>query len=204
MNNTIYEGDTVRVSNPSLKSYNKTGLVTIDYGSVVEVQIEGFCGIVFKKSNLTLVKRNKSNSNRTIKEDKSMVVKGNYNVAEVTFINGTSSNRYCFALFDENITVGDTVLVDTVNGYSVAVVENIISKEIAESEDYALPTKEVVCKVDFTAFNERKDKRAKAAKLKSDMDKKVKSLQEIAVFELLAEKSPELREMLTEYKSLIE
>ena len=134
-----------------------------------------------------------------------MAVTGNYEVAMVRFVQGmNTTKKYAFALFEDTVAVDDTVLVDTANGYGVAVVCEIHSKVDYEELGCSLPTREVICKIDFTAFDERKAKRAKAAKLKNDMNKLVTSLQEIAVFELLAEKSPELRAMLEEYKSVVE
>ena len=52
------------------------------------------------------------------------------------------------------------------------------------------------------AFYERQEKRKALAQLKTDMDKKVKELQETAIYELLAEKDPALALMLEQYKQL--
>ena len=134
-----------------------------------------------------------------------MSVIGNYEVALVKFVQGTNTTKkYAFALFDSIATIGDTILVDTSNGYNVAVITEIHSKSDYEELGCSLPSREVICTIDFTAFDERKAKRARANKLKKDMNNMVKSLQEIAVFELLAEKSPELKAMLDEYKAVIE
>lgn len=63
--------------------------------------------------------------------------------------------------------------------------------------------KTIICKVDFADFETRKANREKAKKLKAEMDKKIKNLQEVAVYEMMAEKCPELKEMLDAYKKLI-
>ena len=55
----------------------------------------------------------------------------------------------------------------------------------------------------MTAYNERQAKAAKIKSLKVEMDKKVMELQQTAIYELLAEKDPGLKQMLEEYKSLI-
>lgn len=209
--------DIVRVTNPHLKTYNRIGRVISVYGHSVEIQIKGFPSLTFLTTNLELVSRadefdfinhdieNTKTIFDNIKGDKDMSVKGNYNVALVKFVEGVYTDKlYAFALFDDGIFVEDTVLVDTANGYKVVVIQEIHGKADYEELGSVLPTKEVICKIDFTAFDERKAKRAKAAKLKTDMNKMVKSLQEVAVFELLAEKSPELKAMLEEYKSLAE
>lgn len=204
----FYKDDIVKVSNPNLKTHNKIGIVLCSDGHSVEIQIKGLPTLTYYSGNLTLVRRETDAPQeicKKFKENNDMAVKGNYNVAAVNFIQGTNTTKdYMFALFDNDISIGDNILVDTSYGYNVAVVNHIYTKDGCESNGYSLPTKEVICKVDFTAFKDRINKREKAAQLKKDMDKKVKSLQEIAVFELLAEKSPELKEMLEQYKTLVE
>ena len=212
-------GDIVRVCNPHLKTYRKVGKVisTQLFSHCVEVQIDGLPQLVFKPTNLEIVRRDEGleymEHDTTVTNDvynnrkgeSNMCVKGNYEVAMVKFVQGMNTTKeYAFALFDNTVCVNDTVLVDTANGYGVAVVINIHTKEGYEELGCSLPTREVICKIDFSAFDERKAKREKAIKLKKDMDKMVKSLQEIAVFELLAEKSPELKAMLEEYKSVVD
>lgn len=214
--NTFVVGDIVRVCNPGLKTYLKVGKVISTYYSTVEVAIDDLPVLKYKTCNLELVSReNKFDYAKhdvkitneiceTVKGNDDMSVSGNYEVVLVKFVQGTNTTKnYAFALFDNTVVPEDTVLVDTANGYGVAVVKEIHDKNDYESLGCSLPTREVICKIDFTAFDERKEKRAKAIKLKNDMDKMVKSLQELAVFELLAEKSPELKEMLTEYKTLL-
>lgn len=216
--NKFSSGDMVRVCAPWLKTYRKVGrVVSVSIlCSTVEVQIDGLPTLNYKEGNLELVKRANefdyvehdiAITNEVCNKEKEinhMCVKGNYEVALVKFVQGANTTKkYAFALFEDNVMVDDTVLVDTANGYGVAVVCEISSKADYEELGCALPTREVICKIDFSAFDERKAKRAKAIKLKNEMDKKVKSLQEIAIFELLAEKSPELKAMLDEYKEVI-
>lgn len=204
--NLFCKGDIVKVSNPNLKTYDRVGVVIDTRFNSFVVKFEGYPDLTYKPTNLELVRRETDAPQEVcekFKEDNDMVVKGKYDVAVVKFVYGVNTTRgYSFALFDNDVNPGDIVLVDTVNGYSLAFVQDILSKDDAVENGYPIPTKEVVCKVDFTTFNDRKEKREKAAKLKRDMEKKVKELQEIAVFEMLAEKNPELAEMLSEYKDL--
>jgi hypothetical protein len=206
--NMFFKGDVVKVANDMLKTNGMQGTVVNTTGCGITVKFEGLPELTYSSKNLQLVERTTFDyfKNEIVKENSNMVVKGNYMVAVVNFVQGLNTTKnYTFALFDDDIFVGDTVLVDTSNGYGVAkIVELLPKKDCEEYGRYSLPTKEVICRIDFSAFNERKEKRAKAAQLKKEMDVKVKSLQEIAVFELLAEKSPELKEMLETYKSLID
>lgn len=209
-------GDVVRVCNSALKTYGKVGTVVRSYyNDTVEVKFTDIPTLIYRSENIELVITtdalnyidqdieitNKLFNN--VKETDDMFVKGDYQVALVKFVQGTNTDKkYAFALFDYEAWVDDMVLVDTSNGYSVAVVTEIHDKASYEALGCSLPTREVICKLNFGAFDERKAKRAKANQLKKDMDKMVKSLQEMAVFELLAEKSPELKAMLEEYKSV--
>lgn len=152
----------------------------------------------YNERSLTLIS---SNENNNITKGDNKMLMGNYKVATVKFLNGTNTKQgYVFALYDNDINVGDAVLCDTANGYNAAEVISIDTQQ--EYEGYQ-PTKEIICKVDFTAFKQRQENRVKAQKLKAEMEKKMQAMQELALYELMAEKSPELKEMLETYKSLL-
>jgi hypothetical protein len=172
------------------------------------ISCNSYCNSNYVQVRLTTGHIKNFNENSLVLENNTMIIKGdhnmitgNYNVAMVKFIQGTNTIKgYAFALFDDNIKIDDLVLCDTANGYGVAKVTDILPQDEYEGTSV---TKEIICKVDFTDFEQRKTNREKAKKLKSEMDKKLKDLQEIALYELMAEKSPELKEMLEAYKSLI-
>ena len=139
-------------------------------------------------------------NNITDKGDNEMIT-GNYRVAMVKFIQGTNTDKkYAFALFDDYMNVNEYVLCDTAYGYSVGKIVEIISKDEYEGTEI---TKEIICGVYFDNFEQRKKNREEAKKLKSEMDKKMKEMQELALYEMMAEKSPELKEMLDNYKALM-
>ena len=109
--------------------------------------------------------------------------------------------EYIFAAYEE-MTAGDVVVVETANGFQLVTVTGI-----AERLPRSVPLgdlKEVVCKVDFSEFEARKQKMAKMKELKAEMDKKVKVLQNNAIYEMLAEKDPSLKAMFEEYKALLD
>ena len=193
--------DTVRVVS-SCQAYGQIGKI------VRYISCNSYCNSNYVQVRLNTGHIKNFNENSLVLENNTMIIKGdnnmitgNYNVAMVKFIQGTNTVKgYAFALFDKNIEVDDLVLCDTANGYGVAKVIEIVPQDEYEGTTV---TKEIICKVDFTDFEQRKANREKAKKLKSEMDKKLKDLQEIALYELMAEKSPELKEMLEAYKSLI-
>lgn len=123
----------------------------------------------------------------------------NFMVAGVKFLEGSNKDKeYFYALFDE-YGVGDLVVVQT-GHHGLALAE--ISSIGWSDKDKVKCSREIVTRVSMDAFYSRQEKRKALAQLKKDMDKKVKELQETAIYELLAEKDPTLAAMLAEYKQL--
>lgn len=187
-------GDKVQVIS-DCQSYGKCG-VCIQYvgyyGDTVQVRLNNGCTQNYNERSLKLIKNT---------EEKSMKFIGNYKVALVQFLQGTNTVKgYAFALFDDDIGVNDTVLCDTSNGYGVAKVTDIIPNK---EYNGVAPTKEIICKVDFSAFEQRQTNRKQAQELQKEMDKKVQEIQELALYEMMAAKDPELKEMLEHYKQLL-
>lgn len=123
----------------------------------------------------------------------------NFVVAGVKFLDGTNKDKeYFYALFDEYY-VGDLVVVQT--GHHGLALAEITSVGWTDKERVKC-SREIIARVDMEAFYARQEKRKVLAQLKKDMDKKVKELQETALYELLAEKDSTLASMLEEYKRL--
>ena len=119
--------------------------------------------------------------------------------------NGAFSNtgkRYIFACYDD-VKEDDVVVVDTQYGYQLAkVVEtNADFDSVRMSNDVII--KEVVCKVDFSAFNERAERAKKKKSLEEKMKKRFKELEKTELYKMMAEKDETMRTMLEEYQSLI-
>ena len=123
-------------------------------------------------------------------------LKGYYAVAETK----QGNCYYYYAIYDDGNTykVGDKVIVSGRCGDVLEII-NILSPEEVITNICA----EVICKVDTTAYDERVENREKADKLKKEMDKMIKAMDESKKYEMYAEESPELAEMLNEYKSLV-
>lgn len=123
----------------------------------------------------------------------------NFMVAGVKFLDGSNKDKeYFYALFDEYY-VGDLVVVQT-GHHGLALAE--ISSIDCEGKEKVKCSREIITRVDMEQFYKRQEKRKALAQLKKDMDKKVKELQETALYELLAEKDPALAAMLAQYKQL--
>lgn len=135
----------------------------------------------------------------TIKEENIMF--GNYKRAGVKFLEGNNTDiEYQYALYDYTIHQGDLVVVKTGHhGLSLAVVTTVSD----EGLNLIQCNREVVAKVDMTAFEERRKRAERMTVLKAQMDSKVKELQNFAVYEMLAEKDENLKTLLAEYKDLL-
>ena len=125
-----------------------------------------------------------------------------FKVAGVKFLSGSNSDKeYYYALFadDADAQEGDLVVVQTGHhGLALAQISSIDDTD----KNKVQCSREIVSIVDTTAFENRKAKRKALVELRKKMDKKVKELQETALYELLAEKDPALAEMLDTYKRL--
>jgi hypothetical protein len=138
-----------------------------------------------------------------IKEKDEVFMLQNYKVAGISFLEGTNTNSiYYYALYDDTIQVDDVVVVNTGHhGLGIAKVVEIDPVNV--DKNHVRCGREIISKVDFSAYNERQEKAKKIVKLKNEMDAKVQQLQNQAIYELMAEKDPELKKMLDEYKTLL-
>ena len=123
------------------------------------------------------------------------------NIAKVQFIDNNTTNpkTYDYANFDPHLCVGDICMVKTANhGFGLAKV-----MEIVDQNDIATP-REVVASIDTSAYDERVAKRDKAAELKVKMQERVKQLQDIALYKMMAENDSTMSELLNEYQAVSE
>lgn len=124
-----------------------------------------------------------------------------YKTASIQFLSGTNKEKtYFYALYDDTIQAGDMVVVSTGHhGLALARVAFI-----GGPASYVSCDREIVCKVDTSAWDARKEKAVKLQQLKEDMDERVKAYQATALYELAAEKDPTLKAMLDQFKALQE
>ena len=121
------------------------------------------------------------------------------NYVSVVFKNG-DCKKYVFATY-ENLEPNDIVVVETQYGYVVGRVTEInVKLPISLEEDNI---REVIQKVDFSEYNRRKEVREKVNELKELMDKRVEQLKSDAVYEMFAEKDPELKKLYDNYKEIL-
>lgn len=186
-------GARVRITNPRFENYNKTGTITRKTSTSCWVLMDYGSSRNYKFQNLQLIKQNQ--------EEQKMAITGDFKVAKVKFLNGTNTcTEYEYAMFDD-YDVGDTVVVASAHhGLGIAKISAIIAKGQADTKTFE---REIVTKVDIDTYEKRKNNRARVNELKNKMDKRFNELNKIALFEMMAEKDPELKNMLEEYKQLI-
>ena len=201
------EGDIVKVSKGGLWSTGREGTVI----KATEKRVDVAFGSGFYEKVLTLNPRSLrlliSSENNNTKGENNMLMGNNYKVATVKFVEGNNTEReYHYALYDDDIYGGNHVVVKSANhGMGIAVVTYVFEDDeiTQQMRDYCNEGREIVAKFDMGAYNHRVANRKKAKQLKAEMNKKMKEMQELAMFEMMAEKNPELKEMLDTYKELI-
>lgn len=105
---------------------------------------------------------------------------------------------YAFAMYDPFV-IGDTVVVRLSSGNLV--VGELVSVDELDREQVKNHC-EVIAAIDMRASEDRYERAKKMAELKKEMDARIEKLQETALYELMAEKDPELKALLEKFKSL--
>lgn len=185
--------DRVKVVNPKFQNHNKLGTVVSITSTSCNVLMDYGSLRTYKFENLQLIENNQ--------EEQEMAITGDFKVAKVKFLNGTNTNtEYEYAMFDD-YEVGDTVVVASAHhGLGIAKISAIIDKEQAITKAFE---REIVSRVGMEAYETRKKNRNRLHELKKQMDERVRDLNQLALFEMLAAKDDELSKMLGEYKLLI-
>lgn len=127
------------------------------------------------------------------KENNKMLLLKGYKIAQVA--TEGYGDQYV-AHYEETLEEGDRVVVANDEGYHCGIVSNV-----AFITDRT-PKFQIVCKIDDSAFCERNDRAKKARELEGKLKTAVADYQQIALYEMLAEKSPEIAVLLKELKEV--
>lgn len=136
--------------------------------------------------------------NNIMEENDDMPNVTNYlNAVKIQYVNNIGPSGYVYANYDPDVKVGDLCVVKSEHhGLGLARIVEIIDRNDFET------CREVVAKVDTACYDERVKNRTKAAELKAKMQERAKQLQDIALYQTLAEKDPVMMELLSEYTGL--
>lgn len=112
-------------------------------------------------------------------------------------------NDYHFAIYDDGVDYhpGDKVIVTGNN--KIQEISEIITPEEAKNRFDKDIIAEVIGRIDTTAYDKRVEKRKEAKRIKDEMDKKVKEMDELLKYEMYAKQSPEFLALLDKYKELV-
>lgn len=105
-----------------------------------------------------------------------------------------------FFLNYEELKVNDLVVVDTRFGLALAVVTDFPAIKPDDLSEKRM--KEVVAKVDTTAFDRRQAQAERAEALKKQMDQHIRGMEEVNRYKVYAENDPALKALLDEYLNL--
>ena len=157
-------------------------------------------GILINKNDyLTQINENKLN----VQEE---IIMEDFKVVCVQFEGGTNQDKkYPYAHLDNlDLTIGDLVVVKPLNHpVTVARVVEFVESPTTEEKRFAAQGRIIIGTTDTSAYEERIAKAKRKAELKRQMDRLVNENKELVLYAALAENSPEMAELLTEYKKLI-
>lgn len=126
---------------------------------------------------------------------------GYKNVAVIRTDNGITD--YHFAIYDDGVDYcpGDKVMVS--GNDRIQTIKEVITAEEAKERFDGDIIAEVIGRIDTTAYDKRVEKRKEAKRIKDEMDKKVKEMDELLKYEMYAKQSPEFLALLDQYKELV-
>ena len=111
---------------------------------------------------------------------------------------------YHFAIYNDGFDYqpGDKVLVS--GNKQVLVIDEIITPEECAQRFNKNIIAEVICKVDTSSYDIRVKNKKRADEMKKKMDALIKKMDETNKYEMYAERNPELKALLDNYKELVE
>lgn len=93
---------------------------------------------------------------------------------------------------------GDAVLVHCQTGYQICEVVEINALSDFDTKTFA----PVVCTVDLTSYIDEIEKAKQLKAMKAAIDREKKRLESMVTYELIAEKNPEFKTMLEQFKAM--
>ena len=189
-------GDRVEVISDNYKGRTAglTGTVRSNYEGSIAVNLDGMTNT--RSSYGCFYDKN----NQLKKLGGDIIMEGNYNIAHVKFLEGSNTNSiYHYALYEgTEATIGDICVVKSAHhGFGLARIVDIQPKS-----NEAI-TREIICKADFKAYEERVACRKRKAELMAEMKTRAAAAQEILIYKNLAASDPAMAELLGEYEKLV-
>ena len=196
-------GDRVKVT---YHKYNAVpvgakGTVKKIYGNNISVEIDNMYntssqyGYFYFEDDLLELLNEGSNNNMNTTSQTAMT--GNFRTAEVQFLEGRNTNtRYLYACYDAGIVVDDICVVKTLNhGFGIAKVAGFVE---TNEKIY----REIICRADFSAYDQRVANRKRMSELLDLMQSRAADIQQLGLFKLLAKEDASMQSLLSEFEQL--
>lgn len=191
----------------------KAGTIKAIYGmDSIAVDIIGACNhaskygyFYFALYDLKIVKKYNETQEENTMSNKIYTgnVYGKYRVAVVAFLDDSDVRGFNYRVYEDGNDYEENMYVvvkSAHHGFGIARIINIGSaKELGDASS----EREVICPIDMSNYDKRVETRKRVIELTVSMERKAEELKGLALYETLSEKSPELKEMLTEYKTLL-
>ncbi|EAE6661641.1 TPA: hypothetical protein ACSY63_06820 [Listeria monocytogenes] len=122
-------------------------------------------------------------------------------IIKVKFVNSfnqeqSSKKLYCYRTFLKDLSIGDLVAVETINGYAVAEVAEVDIAMLQEPRSYAFQ------KIDVLDLNAEKSRQERIENLRFRIELQVQEKSEKARWRELAKADPELKLLIDTLESL--
>lgn len=202
-------GTRVIVRNPyryrNEQLYGLIGTVATNSGTNVSVILDtvknprsSYGRYYFKPHDLEIINETNKNMEENIDMSNAPNITNYYNAVKIQYLDNTAPSSYLYANFITDLKVGNMCVIKSAHhGFGLAIVVEVIDRN-----DFEIPSREVVTIVDTRDYDERMATRKKATELLTTMQERAKKLQDIALYQMLAENDPEMAELLKEYKGL--
>jgi hypothetical protein len=133
--------------------------------------------------------KKENNMNTNMNTYDSNAYKGRFRIAIIQFLDGSKYEVH-YRVYDDGFEykAGDLVVVKPAHhDMTIARIKFLYDYDNILNHD---ENREVVCPIDISKYQERDKKAKEISKLRREMDKKVKELQGVALYELMAQHSP--------------
>lgn len=202
-NNVVEIGDRVLIIS-DCQSRGKTGIIKYFYEVAQSGYVKKYAVVILDKNKKEIGYNIRSLEKTIYKQEGEEFImnekfKDCVGYVGVKFLDGYNNKEYTYASYEEDFKVGELAIVKANGQFKVVEAKSVYGKEDFDGSNI---TAEIVCKIYTTKYNQRCEERAKKQVLKEKMDKKVKELQNLAIYEMLAKEDKELAELLKEFKGI--
>ena len=175
---TDMSGKIAKIISTEKKSYQDIigciGTIIDGKHASISVEISGHCNERSLRG-LYWFRRNQVGIINKMEDNTMVTLKGYEKIAVINHLTGRNTKKNCyFALYDNDIKVGDTVVATGASKGELLRVKEILPADIAIRRSGIKPTAEIIARVDIEAYERRIAERKKASDDMKALEKKDK------------------------------